>query len=521
MKQLTLTTFFLLLSMFLFSQSPGIVWQKSLGGSDTDAGHQIVAVPGGGYIIAASTQSTDGDVGSGHGNYDIWLLRIDNAGTIQWSKTYGGSDWEWPNAIRPTSDGGFIVVGFTYSDDGDISTFKGFRDGWVFKVDATGNLQWERTLGSTAAETIRDVHVVADGYLLVGNEGSENNGDLQGMSCDSDFWIIKLNMTGEILWQQCYGGSNNDVPNKICAFGFDQYLITGYTGSDNGDVTGNHGSLDYWVMAIDGSGTMLWQKTLGGSSWDEPKAIAYHEAQNVIYVVGGSLSEDGDVSTHYDDLDLWVAKLDATGNLLAEQSFGGTGEDDAEAILLLPNNQLLIAGVSNSTDGDVIGNHGLSDVWVLKIDSDLNLLWNGSFGGSLFESAKSMVRSTTDDAALVVGHTTSFDGDITNNLGDDDLWLFKLGDVFTAVEKIQDAPMVTLFPNPTGEDAYLQLPDYFFGNGRILISDMQGKMLIDQVIPTGEQLVRINTKALPEGMYLCRIWLNEQELDSQKLLIVH
>ncbi|NNF33461.1 MAG: hypothetical protein HKN68_05100, partial [Saprospiraceae bacterium] len=178
--------FTLLLCFLVFgagAQELGIEWKVLLGGSDTDAGHSIVNTTDGGFMVAASTQSSDGDVMTNYGDYDIWLIKLSRLGEVEWSKTYGGSDWEWPNSVIQTSDGGFLVVGFTYSDDGDVVGYHGFRDGWVVKVDASGDLQWQKALGGSDPETFRDVVEVEDGYILAGNDGSVD-GDLEGTGCN-------------------------------------------------------------------------------------------------------------------------------------------------------------------------------------------------------------------------------------------------------------------------------------------------------------------------------------------------
>lgn len=518
MKKLFLLALGISVALALSAQAPGITWQQVLGGTDVDAAHDIQATPDGGYVVAGSSDSQDGDVGAGNGDYDIWILKLDQNGTPEWKKNYGGSDWEWPNAVKPTSDGGYIVVGFTYSDDGDVSGFHDFRDGWVIKLSAIGNLEWQKPLGGSSAQTIQDVIEVSDGYLLAGYDNTSNDGDLQGMNCDSDFWIVKLGYSGNIIWQRCYGGSDTDLPNKIIPFGADKFLIAGYADSDDGVVTGQHGSRDFWVIAIDDAGAMLWQKSLGGSSWDEANSIVFIESQNKIVVVGESLSNDGDVSLNHGDLDMWMAVLDTDGNLVSEKSLGGSSEDKATSVLLLPSNELILSGAAASTDGDVHGNHGGGDMWVVKTDTDGSIIWDKSVGGSGYEQVLGSVLSTNDDGIILAGHTSSNDGDVSGLQGDDDLWIVKLGGTASAVNHVEYLSTdLKIYPNPASGASSIFVDPALEKADRLIVTNIFGETVLEKPLSNAGDPIEVSTQPLPSGSYFIEIF-NQGKVQTGKFL---
>jgi hypothetical protein len=508
--------FTLLLCLLVFgagAQELDVEWKVLLGGSDTDAGHSIINTSDGGFMVAASSDSQDGDIVEPNGDYDIWLIKLSHSGQVEWSRTYGGSDWEWPNSVIQTSDGGYLVVGFTYSDDGDIEGFNGFRDGWVIKVDKDGVLQWQRAMGGSEAGTIRDVIEVEGGFIAVGHDHS-TDGDLAGTGCQNDFWIVKLDLDGVLLWQTCYGGSDLDFPTAISSFGNDQLLIAGYTESDDGDVEGYHDSYDYWIVAVDLDGTLAWQKPLGGSSWDQAFDVAVDGVHGRIYIIGETLSDDGDVSVNYGDLDQWLVCLDFDGQMIYEKSYGGSREEYAKTILLGDlGNELYIIGSSSSTDGDVSGNHGNHDMWVVNTDFNGVVNWNKSVGGTRFEQVLSATHSFGDDqlpnGIVLVGHTNSNDGDVEGPKGSDDVWVVKLGDASTSVyNPLTGNGSVSLFPNPSQAFVTISSDIDNVSIEDIAIYDVVGRRIMNNSVDAFSLTLNVKDKLSFSGVYFVEVMLS-------------
>lgn len=294
--------------------------------------------------------------------------------TITWEKSFGGSSDDSAESIRQTTDGGYIIAGESESIDGDVTGNNGYKDYWVVKVDSSGNLIWEKSFGGTWSDNTPMIQETTDGGVIVAGESSSNDGDVSGNNGgSSDYWIIKLDINGNIIWQNCLGGSSTDVAYSIEQTTDGGYIVAGKSSSSDGDITGNNGNYDYWVVKLDISGNISWQKSLGGSQWD----IAYSVQQTTDggYIVAGKInSVNGDITENNGLWDYWVVKLDNIGNIIWQKSYGGSNDDYAYSIKQTSDGGYIIAGGSNSTDGDVIGSSG-SGCWIVKIDSVGNIIW--------------------------------------------------------------------------------------------------------------------------------------------------
>jgi hypothetical protein len=228
----------------------------------------------GGYIVAGYTNSNDGDVTNNNGSTDAWILKLNANGNIEWQKTYGGSNSDDLTSIKQTADGGYIAVGSTASNDGDILNNQGYTDVWIIKIANNGNLQWSKTFGGTNGEIANDVQQITNGEYLIVAYTFSNNGDITNNHGGFDAWVIKINSNGNMLWQRTYGGHNFDNFNVVEKTKDGNYVIVGNSSSNDGDLTNNQGLSDTWVMKIDNSSNILWQKNIG--------IINYETANNVL-----------------------------------------------------------------------------------------------------------------------------------------------------------------------------------------------------------------------------------------------
>jgi len=405
---------------------PVIQWQKSLGGSSTDQAQSIVISREGGYAVAGWSQSSDGDVSGNHGSGDFWVVRLDASGNILWQKSLGGSGMDVAQSVQQTSDNGYIVAGATWSNDGDVSGNHGNGDYWVVKLDSGGNLQWQKTFGGSGIDNAFSVNITHDGNYIVAGWTQSNGGDVTGYHGGADFWIVKLDPVGNILWERSLGGSEAEHAWASFETIDGGFIIAGDSKSNDGDVTGNHGNEDYWVVKLDPDGNPQWQKSLGGSNQDAARAI--HQTDDGGYVVTGwSNSNDGDVTGNHGDEDYWVVKLDPSGNIEWQKSLGGLSQERAKCIQYIPTAQgvFVLAGFTRSPDGDVTGNHGNEDYWVVELDPSGNLQWQKSLGGSSHEEATS-VQQDPHGGWIIAGSANSNDGDVTGNHGNEDFWVVKL-----------------------------------------------------------------------------------------------
>jgi len=433
----------------LSAQAPDIEWAKSYGGSGQDWGRSIQQTADGGYIVTGFTHSSEsGDVsGQNNGDSDIWVVKTDASGTIEWEENYGGSDADVPFKIKQTIDGGYIVAGNTFSNDGDVGGNYGGRDAWVVKLNSTGDIQWEQNYGGSGGDAFYDIQQTTDGgFILVGTTNS-TDGDVTSNNGGIDFWVVKLHSNGNIDWQKTLGGSNNDFGSSIQQTTDGGYILAGYSLSSDGDVGGNYGGRDVWVVKLNSTGDIQWEKNYGGSGLDDASSI--QQTIDGGYILAGfSTSSDGDVGGNNGGQDVWVVKLNNTGDIQWEKNFGGSDTDRAESVKQTTDGGYVIAGYSNSTDGDVTGNMGDSDFWVIKLNSSGDLIWEKSMGGTSTDLGRS-IQQTSDGGYIVAGRSNSTDGNVSGNNGGDDFWVVKLESTLSVRDN--SLPTVSLYPNPVEE----------------------------------------------------------------------
>src|SRR6185436_2345009 len=432
-----------------YSQAPpGIQWEKSYGGTNNEKAYSIHQTSDNGYIIGGITWSDDGDVSGIHGvNADYWVVKTDSMRNIQWQKCLGGSLDDIASSVQQTMDGGYIVVGYTRSMDGDVIGSHGQNDFWIVKLNIGGTIQWQKCLGGTDLDNAFSIQQTFDGGYIVAGETISNDGDVNGNNGDFDFWIVKLDDAGTIQWQKCYGGTDYDRAFCIRQTSDGGYIIAGETFSNDVDVDGNHGNNDYWVLKIDSSSVVQWQKCIGGTNDEQANSI--QETTDGGYIVTGStLSNDSDVYGKHGSWDCWMVKLNNSGNIQWQKCLGGTGLDFGFSCQQNNIGEYVVAGLTFSNDGDVNGNHGFGDFWIINIDSLGIFQWQKCLGGS-GKDVGLFIQQTTDEGYIASGLASSIDGDVTGNHGGNDFWIVKFAsDSITSVHNLpSSASNLQLFPN--------------------------------------------------------------------------
>ncbi|MBX7140061.1 MAG: T9SS type A sorting domain-containing protein [Chitinophagales bacterium] len=505
----TFFTLFTFLSLFLienlFSQAPNIQWEKSLGGSGDDEAFSIQQTTDNGFIVAGYSNSVDGDVTESNGVYDYWVLKLDEGGNITWQKTFGGSSNDFPYSVQQTTDSGFIVAGHAASPDGDVSGNHGSFDYWIAKLSASGDLQWQKSLGGSDAENAFTIQQISNGDFIVVGSSRSTDGDLTINHGLEDYWIVKLAANGNLIWQKSLGGSDNDRASSVQQTSDGGFVTVGYTWSNDGDVGLTHGQFDEWIVKLDSNGNFVWQKALGGTGGDEAKCIKQISGGGFI-IAGYSGSNDGDVSNNHGDVDVWLLKLDANGNLVWQKCLGGTADDRANSVHLTTNGDFIISGYSYSNDGDVLENHGDADYWIMKVDADGNLLWEKSLGGSGTDAAYS-AQQTSDGGFIVAGYSNSVNDDVSGNHGSSDFWIVKLSsDSATGISSLPSIS-ISAFPNPSQSQLTVTLPQSF-NEVTIRVHDLHGRIIVLETTYTNTQ-AQLNTATLPNGFYTLEIINNK------------
>lgn len=406
---------------------------KTLGGSKNDSGQSVIATSDGGFAILGFTQSMDGDItDKTNESFDYWVLKYNAENELQWQKTFGGSADERGNSIIQTQDGGFAILGFSFSNDGDVTENAGLQDFWLAKLDANGTISWQKSFGYQGADSGFSVIQTSDeGYFISGvldvtASGGQGNSSRSSatLHAGGDYWALKLDASGTIEWSKYFGGNFTDTPRGIIQTEDNGFIIAGSSDSNDTDISNNIGTYDFWVLRISPTGNLIWEKSFGGTQIDEARAIAKSNDGNYL-IAGDTRSNDIDVSNNKGAADLWLIKISPEGNLIWEKTIGGTNFDVARSIVKSQTNGFILAGSSRSSDKDVSINKGQNDAWILKVDDNGNLLWETTIGGSNIDFAYS-VAELNDGSVVAVGDSTSSDGDILEHKGFTDLLLIKI-----------------------------------------------------------------------------------------------
>jgi len=346
-----------------FSSENILEWQKHFGGSKDDKALDIIQTLGGDFIISGSSESSDLDVSENAGSKDFWLVKLSNNGILLWEKSFGFLGEDYGTTLLETKDGGFLITGVL-----DVSASNG-----------QGN----------AKSTITN-------------------------HAGGDYWVLKTNNLGAIEWSRYFGGSFTEIPLGIVETDNHNYIIVGSSDSNDFNISNNNGSYDFWMTKIATDGSLLLEKTFGGSEIDEASAIIAANDGNFI-IVGNTRSADKDVSKNNGAADIWILKVSAEGNLIWEKTIGGSSFEVAKAIYKTQDNGFLIAGSSRSLDNG-FQNKGQNDALILKINENGNLLWQKTFGGSEIDFLYDVVE-LNNKSIIAVGESSSSDQDIHENKG--------------------------------------------------------------------------------------------------------
>lgn len=413
-------------AMRSYSQPPviSIDWKKNFGGTEFESPQKIQPTSDGGYIIAGITFSSDGNITNNKGVCDVWLVKLSANGALQWQRTYGGSNDDGAYSVQQTNDGGFIIAGYTKSNNGDVTGFHGNIDCWIVKTDANGTLQWQKALGGSGSEVANSIKQTADGgFVFVGYTLSED-GDIS-LKRDSthyqDFWLVKLDQWGNKLWDRCYGGLHHDFPMDIVVTPDNGFAIAGYTQQMGFDVTGHKGKRDMWVIKTNNTGVLQWQKCIGGTEHDIANSIL--STADGLIVAGQSSSADNDIINNKGTLDAVLVKLDHAGALKWVKNYGSSKLDVFKQVLATDGGFIAV-GTVEAKDQDVSDHYGVSDFWLVKVKGNGTIEWQKNFGGSHIDDALAVCKAGGNDF-VIAGTTFSADNDVENSIGGGDFWILK------------------------------------------------------------------------------------------------
>jgi hypothetical protein len=311
----------------------------------------------------------------------------------------GGSKSDWLQASAPASDGGHVSVGWSESNDGDVTTNKGKRDLWVVRYAVDGSILWQKTFGGTDEDFANAITSLADGSYLITGTTYSNDGDFLTGRGGGDAVVLKIDANGNKIWSRNYGGSDYDAGFSIIPTSDGNFLVGCASHSFDGDINNQHGipgrgSGDAWIFKINGNGDIIWQKCYGGTGTEAALSVCRSpDGGFVVAAYSANQGANGDVSSVIGSLDFWVFKINATGTLLWNKPCGGLGEDFPFSITPGIDNGYLIAGYSNSRDNNITQPKGDLDGFLTKFDENGNIAWSKNYGSAKKEEFQSITVS--------------------------------------------------------------------------------------------------------------------------------
>ena len=347
-------------------EEPTPIFIKTFGGSLWDYGNAVQQTNEGGYIIVGETSLIE------DGTSDILLIKTDFHGNEEWIKTFDGSNRDFASSIQETIDGGYIFTGSTGSGD--------YNEAWLIKTDSQGNEDWNQTFGGGNYDRGNSVKQTNDGgYIITGEISSSGNGS-------SDVLLIKTDHKGNKEWEHTFGGVDYDRGYSVQQTRDGGFIIAGSTRS-NGDSYD-----DVWLIKADSLGNEEWNRTFGGGYIDIGHCV--YETKDNGYVITGYTQSYGNGSR-----DVWLIKTDFQGNEEWNRTFGDSFVDFGKSVQQTIDGGFIITGSK--------GTNYFSDAWLIKTDSQGNEEWNQLFGGVDYDFGN-FVRQTNDNGYIITGHTKSY-----------------------------------------------------------------------------------------------------------------
>ncbi len=511
--KLSLLTILSAFALSSYAQVPSIQWQKAFGGSNHEYSKQIEQTNDGGLIIAGTSESNDYNVVFNHGSKDYWVVKTNANGSYNWMKTYGGSGDDDLTSMSKTHDGGYILCGTSDSNDGNKSVSFGNKDIWIVKINSLGNIQWQKSFGGSLNDFGYSIQQTSDHGYIIGGVSTSTNGQVTNNHGGMDSWLVKTDSIGNIAWQKTYGGSVIDITNSVKQTADGGYIIGGYTGSSNGDVTFNHGTLDYWVLKTNSTGNIIWQKSFGGSVSDMLKTVS--QTSDHGYIIGGvSKSTDGDLSFNYGDYDYYIVKLDSNSNIEWQRSYGGTNWDTFYEIKQTSDNGYIMVGSTSSNDGNLPTTHTYNDLWVVKLDIAGIIDWQKSIAGNVYAPSGSII-PTNDGGYAICGNTASYDDTVVSINGSADYWIIKLAPLSaTSVQENQLTNIVlSIYPNPTNDIIHINTSTSLTNESYSIVNTL-GQTILNGKIENESSTIDVQT--LQAGIYFLQ--LGNKQTQSYKII---
>ncbi|WP_431611087.1 T9SS type A sorting domain-containing protein [Chryseobacterium sp. 'Rf worker isolate 10'] len=517
-----------------------VVWQKDIKSSTQDFLSQVTTTIDQQYLITGSSIQTNQQQTSAskqNNGYDFHLVKLNQQGEEVWEKYFSGQNHDYLSATVTTQDGGFLLAGTSYSGKGldKKEDSKGGSDIWLIRINEFGDELWQKTLGSSSDEEARAVIQTTDlGFFVAGNIQNSSKG-----YGSKDVWITRLDKDGKELSQLILGGKGLDEVEKMIPTRDGGALLGIYSRSTSvktnnqqstintntpsertathnllsatSKQTENFGEGDYWIVKLDKTGKVEWEKNFGGKGDDHIRTLAL--TSNGFIIGGESRSErSGNKTVGIEEgTDLWLISLNERGDEQWQKSYNFKNRD------ILMGMSVLHSADNKSSKGILLGGYTQAEgriqtddetFWMLYLDQNGNEQWRKHVKG---ESRKKEERLSdlklNRDGSIVLAGTSA------EELGKENWKIVKLGD--KQVDQLIEKYDIKIYPNPVSDYAYVEI-GFDFKEADILLYDMSGRQL--QSIKTKNRVTKINTQALVQGAYLVAIKTDTNKTANAKLI---
>lgn len=508
----------LLFMMPLMAESQNITIsnQKTIGGFDEDYLNDVIHTNDGGFLLLHSSTSDASfeKADSLIGGADWWVVKMDSALNIEWQNTIGSTRSDNLYGGVELNDG-YILAGTADSlatGDKTVENY-GDADAWVVKISKQGVIQWQKVFGGTDNDRIYDLvkdtlnkRIYATGFSYSDSSGTKTENS-RGFS---DGWVMAFDYSGNIIWDKTVGGDGFESNQKMVLYEDKLVLVMG-SSSDQGFEKSEdcYGEDDVWVVCMDTTGTILWDKTLGGIYMEMFPALQINNDTIFITAISSSGQSGNKLSQNFgpafSSFDIWMKYLDIHGNTLnMDTIYGGTSSDGSFSLSVLPSNHLLLAGYSRSNisgnkSEDIVGVE--ADYWLLEVGTNGQIIWQKNIGGADVETLTKAFKTSANNYILFGSSESDVGGDKTGfNRGKTDTWIVELN-VQTGIPQVMNFH-AGVYPNPGEKKVCIETGF----KGKVEFYTVDGKKVYTSEIKSGNN--HFDLSHLEQGMYILQFYDN-------------
>ena len=529
MKKITnvIGVIFLILYYNSSSAQLEIVKSKTLGGGRGSAFEDIIAYPGKGYLLLGENFGKGDPItcGSVEDTMRFWLVKLDSAMNVEWQRCYG-KDYGYLRGrlkfIEPDGRGGYVLFGeIKLERKSYLPCYHGTRDLYLLHIDSLGNVLEERCYGGGGFESALDFHRTRDGGYVVGSTTRSIDGDLDSngyvTQFTTDAWIFKLDSLFDIEWSLQWGGYGDDDAHVVVEAETGGYYAAMASSSYDGDVNSNYGFEDFWLLRLDDTGGIRWQRHYGGNNSDQIRSLI-PDGKGHLYIGGYSKSSFCTSSS----ANYWVLKTDTLGKIIWEKCYGSKNTELLTG-MLRKDGLLYLAGRANVNGGGTPG-YGADDVWILVLDENGKEIASKNFGGSKTDIPRHL--SIVNNQLFITGYTTSTDYDIIDyniNSFYAAAWVFSFRLRPVGIGAAPQASGYYLgdnIPNPFEGSTRIPYRVPADAEARLIIYDTHGKTVLSLPLKSGKRQITVNCSTWPSGIYLYTLYVNGKQVASNKMTLL-